>query len=787
MAAPETARSASSSSSVSVSVTIEGKDLSLSDMKDLGKASSNLKFIHQGVTNLDKPIGLMPEGSLGTLTLDAGNPCWKLGGSPAKFSLKAKATGSITLQSKGALFTYCTDFAGADQVNVPCAAGKVYLVTDFQFNISGDLSANVPLGATGVTVSTDDSASLTYAVKNYIAVDPSMTCSAAIQTALQRFVLPLHEGTINNLADGDAIYYEFDGALNVGFGASYGIKYSVGGYSLSELGGVFKQVNGVAAICAKKSTVGASAGLSAKFSWSRSFKALLQRTGNKSARLHIDAGKDSQRSVTLSANAGITELAPPQLSIDAATLTKQIQHEAMGNATPPANSMFASGANQAESALQGEVKKYVDDGNKWVQGLFQKVQKDTAISISLLIQDTQHFVSAFTWDFDLSNANYAKAWQDAIDGDFVKAMATTAATLVPDSGFEQLHYKNTKLSFALFGISGSSISTYFTQSDVHYKGNGIFYLEFKTGDLQASQSKKASSSTELYLDATATGAPNADGSFDASNLEIRFHGILSSHNNAGQASRMRALLISLLDAPHTNPAGDATLKSYIEQWSGAGTQIGTASSSVHLVYTFPVLKTLLSDVYTKGNQPPPPHLLDKKNWQAYVLASENVASEPRAYLASDMQSTFYESYDAWANFNQLNLNPSGTPAPGGKTDRHFFSAGALDNQEGFVQQLVGGTVSDTTADQVIFHFAAGQQYMNFCDDLHSTIAAIDQSASIDWERITNRLERIAGDDIDAWFGPTVMLALAYSSKLSALNVEKQSLRTDAAGITVNIS
>ena len=50
--------------------------------------------------------------------------------------------------------------------------------------------------------------------------------------------------------------------------------------------------------------------------------------------------------------------------------------------------------------------------------------------------------------------------------------------------------------------------------------------------------------------------------------------------------------------------------------------------------------------------------------------------------------------------------------------------------------------------------------MNLCDDLHTLLAQISSEEILDWDRITQKLESIAGNDLDSWFSPVAVLALA---------------------------
>src|ERR1700676_1052508 len=286
------------------------------NLKDLCKGSTDLPFIFDGqlAALLDKPLSSIDDGTSGSLTLDTGNPSWKLPGSPATFSLNAKSSATVTVQSKRPLFSYFIDFENTQSASYDGKSGAVYIVTEFSFSLSGDLSAAATSGSIGVTA--DASTSTKYIVRNYKALSSSVTLRNALSKAIAGFTLPLHSETVNNLEDGDGIYYEFDGALNVGFGATYGIGASVGGYSLSEINASFQKIGKIANISANNGfTAGASAGVSVVFNWTRKFQCLIVRTkpdaGNGSARLHLLTGKNCKRSLELSATGGITAITAP--------------------------------------------------------------------------------------------------------------------------------------------------------------------------------------------------------------------------------------------------------------------------------------------------------------------------------------------------------------------------------------------------------------------------------------------------------------------------------------------
>jgi hypothetical protein len=764
------------------------------NLKDLSKASTDLPFIFDGqlAALLEKQLSSVADGTSGSLTLDAGSPSWNLN-SAVTFSLTAKASATVTVESKRPLYSYFTDFENTQPADFDGKDGTIYIIIEFSFNLSGTLSASAPVGAVGITA--DTSGSTSYIVRNYKAFPPTTVFKTAVCQAIAGFTLPLHVGTINNLDDGDGIFYEFDGALNVGFGATYGIGASVGGYSLSDINSTFQKIGNVANISASKGfTVGANAGVAVSFNWSRKFQCFIERTkpdaGNGSARLHLLTGQNSKRSLELSANGGITDVTAPQLNVDSATLTQWMLQKVTGQSTPFTSSVFQTPLDQ----MRQEVQKYVDDANQWLTSLTQKVQSYGQVSLALVFQSSNEHTSAFTWDFDAVNPTFDAAWSDAVSGDFVGAMKTGAATLSMGSGFEQTHTKSTKITLTLFGLSSfTSAETYFGKSSLRYGGHGVFYLETSTGKVASSSSKTRNTSTDVYLDGI---AQSTDGGSSAAKIQIQLHGILSTKGNQDQMSRLGNLLQALGGLVPADSSAQAislgsTFKTFARQSSSPG------AAMVHIIYELSALNRLHSDAYLNGNQPKPPHLLDANNWSAYAWASGLLPSDQVAYFLSYsvFANKFYSTYDAWAAFNCLTngyTDPDGNPTPQRKTDRHAFnyqpaiSAGSSPSAA-ILRGFFGEGLSDRDCNELAFYFSAGQQYMNLCDDLASVVSQVSGTAVVDWTRLTTKLEQIADKDIDAWFGSSVLLALALCTKPATAVVQIAKVDPSAGSSAVVIS
>lgn len=708
---------------------------------DLSKAKQDLKFIFDGGIEglLDHSLASIPHGSRYGASLDTGKIQLTPIGSPATFTLDPKISGAVTIHdpSRAPLLSYYKDFGHLEPASCAGKPGGIYLITEFQFGISGHLTASATAGSIGVT--TDDSGSASCAVRNYKAFSGGTTLRDALALSFAAFTLPLHPGALDQLADGDCLFYEFDGALNVCFGVTYGVDASAGGFSLSDLGAVLASLTKFFNI-SEPSLVSAyaAAGPSVKFNWSRKFQCFLERSQPSPAKpgaatLHLSPGASSQRGVEFTADAGIALLSPPKLSANADTITQWIIQKVSGTAKLSGSAGLGDVLNQ----LKTEVPKYISDANDWLTGLFKKLDTGQEIALALLLPHTDGFLSSLTWHFDLAHPAFQQAWNDAIHGDFPGALDTGAATLDPGSGFEKEHYDSTRLTLTVFGLNYfESIDTYFTRSTVRYAGNGQFLLETEAGKIATTLDFGNKSSTTIYLEGSAA-ALDAGGSLRPSDILIRLHGIISGGSDKPQAARLSALLAELGSLTQNGGAAAANSPS-------------SKANCLHIIFNAEALKRLPAD---------------PANWSAYAWASDKIPSEPADFLNrwQSGNGSFYKDYSAWAAFNRLAngyTDAAGDPDPRHATDRQ--SEG--NPQSTMIQGFFGSGLSPLDAQQLIVYFSAGQQYMNLCGDLIAIVCQLDPSSKADWGAITAKLAEAAQADIDPWFGPAVLLALAVSCK-----------------------
>ena len=88
--------------------------------------------------------------------------------------------------------------------------------------------------------------------------------------------------------------------------------------------------------------------------------------------------------------------------------------------------------------------------------------------------------------------------------------------------------------------------------------------------------------------------------------------------------------------------------------------------------------------------------------------------------------------------------------------------------------------------QLAAYFTGGQHHMNLCDDVRAAISDASQATGVNWGDITKELQAIVKDDVDAWFGPTVLLAIAISCA-AAVSIEQQKFTPSNQSATVVVS
>lgn len=748
-------------------------------LKDLGQADQDLNLITKEIADLSVALHALQDGALVSLALNGFSPKWTLAGSPATFSLTPTASFSITLQSSGALVTYDTDFDQTDsssKATIDPAPGKVYLIVEAKFGISGDLSGSgsIPVGPGVFKVSGDATAAATYTLRFFKAFDPTVIAKDAIVAAIQGYSLPLHSSSAKNLQSGDAIDYEFDGNLKVGFGASYGISTSVAAQSLSGINQSLDSIKQAVNLTSPGATFSAQAALAINANLSRRFRCILQRTGD-SVTLHLFKGTASDFTESLTVTGGISNVSKPSITLDPGQLAADIVKN-----LPSTTKAGVQLAVAQTTSLQQAATNYIDQANKWLSSLSQKVNDHGQLSLSVQFEQANSNASAFGWQFNLDAANIQAIWDLAMKGDYVAAYAQGQGTvkLLDGSGFETTFKRNTEVKLSFFGLGGSfsTLDSYYGATTVVFR-NGIFCFETNAGRMETVQSGDGKFSSTMYLDCLAT---NTTGSDVVDSADLTLHGIVSCTGEPSTLANFGVLLHAIgvalgsVAGAQVLPLGDIFR-------NNAALKNSTGEGLVHLIFTMDAVKRLRFDAYDPRThkQQARPHLFDQANFNAFKSAFQTLPSTIQQVINGAVAPSQYQSFQSWEFFNcyanGLTIGDDGPPNSQMTDRRHTGNISAF-NDTPLARALssgLGDTLSDSVSAQVksdlIAYYVAGETYMNLCDDA-KTAATVLSGSDIDWVAVVNQLKQIAKQDITAEYAPQVMLALLQSTQATSVQV-----------------
>jgi len=733
-----------------------GNPIPLDNLKDLGMPTvqqgfNALKMLLQGQlpADLTQPISSLGKGKKAKLDVSDGNPTWKLPGSVAAFTLGASADSNVTiLQAGEEIFHFDVDFQGGGTKCITVPDGKACIAIALDFQIDGSLTAISPANAIGISAKASTGDKLTYAVENFKCFNASTPILDAVKAAVASFTLPLHSSTIANLSDGDCLSYSFDGSLNVGFGVTYGLSGTVSAGSISQLSKLFTG-NKFFRLTAPTLSYGPKAGASAQFNWSRTFQCFLERMGGPgdtgAARLHLAVGTDSRRGATFQINAGIAQPAPPALTVTTEPILATLLEKITGSSsTQPADwklKALNGSAQQAIEAVSNEVNKYVADANGWLAGLFKDLQQKGQIALAALLSSENKSTSAFTYEFDVSNAAFPAAWDQAMQGDFLGILKSGAATLDAGSGLEKMHASTTKLTASWFGLNSESVASQWGETTVKYIGKGVFALDARAGADLSTTSKNAATSTRIYFEVSGDGTANDQNAFQVLKPTIRMHGVLSARGSQSQVLRLGSLLRALAGGAETDAAGDALKNIALKPSAGAVIVDITVGQSA--------LARITSDQYVNGKQPPPPHTQDEKNWTAIITAMDALAQsgDPAQIAQRDFPAGFSGNHANWQRFDAT-INGSANEDRRGIFDIFVLAhaIGTLPSQP-----------DQTSSTELAIYWCAAQQFMNLCEDVQKSVQ-LAAGASVDWPTLSSAIQK-AGGDIDPWFGAATILGI----------------------------
>jgi hypothetical protein len=716
--------------SVPIQLTIAGKPISLSSLKDLAHTSTLNFLLNQGMENiLDAPLSSASanavSASLNIMT-PASGVTWNPGGGPVQFGLKSGVTASFRVVNSGTLLSYTGDLDNPSKVALPVPPGSAFVVTEIQFSISVTGAGQFSGGAFGVKGNA--AGDVQYSVTHFKAFPPNTTVRDALPAALQSFVLPLHINTLSNMGDGDLLLHEFDGKLNLGLGAYYGVEgVFLAGHSAGEVSDSLKSNNYVSAGISAAPSYAARVGADLAIQYQASFEALLRRNGD-AGRLHVFRAEKKRQSLNVSGVLTVSGNVNENLALkDQSALVSQVASKLTGNLPDNIKGPAVNAIRSKFSSAQGEVDKYISEANAKVQQLLAKLN-DRNAELQVLVESSDARTALADYDVDMKHPQFAAGWQAAMNGDFVQATHTGAFVLAPGSGVETAYLRRVSLKLNLFGLwQAESITSFFTNSTIQYAGAGHFKLIYQVGGSYQTSNVGALKRSDIYFAASA----NRDASGAVSDVAIALHMVLTCQQDPKDANRLASLLHAFKGGANLDALADR-LKSFV-----AAAPKGSVQA--HAVFLASAYGKIRSDN-------------DEINWDAFVQACNDVLVPPEGFPAK------FRSFAAWEDYNR-------TVTGGNAADRRQRG-----NPRGTTWPMFSGS-SDADQQIAVTYLDSGQDFMNFCDDLRQLAvqsAAVANNAQ--WDKLLHELDSDVHRDVALWFTRPTLLALVQLTKAGIQDV-----------------
>jgi hypothetical protein len=711
----------------------------IGSLADLNSASASslptlLNLPASVVASLNQPLTAFPAaGSPIALNYQSGNNCWTVG--DFTFGLSGGVDCSISIVPPGCPlviqpgntpFTYTQSFpttVGTDldavtnsnnTANVPGPAANYAVGIELDLTLAANVSATVPIGATGIQATTNDSTSNTYKVIFYKSVPGATTLKDALTLAFQGFVLPLHPMTFNNLQPGDYLYHNFNATLNLGFGVSVGLnKVFVSGQSAATLPGTPATTPVVNASAQLGVNLGAS--FCFGFAYTGTFETLMWKQPDGTGRLHLYRSKTVDPSFKIDLTAAL--IANPTLNFNAQPVSDLI-----GKALPGA----------VTSAAQSAISKGVTDVNNKIASWLTPLQS-AQTELEMTIDHLQSTYILLDYVCDPSQPAFPTAWQSVIKGDFQAAMQQTNSgfTLQPGSGLEQFHDDKTSICLTLFGKftaawTNASIANY----SIVYAGNNTFNLVENVGIEAITNINGSGAEIELFFAAQAT---ENNGAITLSPPEL--HVLLKATKNPKFAARIAQLLTATGTVSSTAP-----LLSLIQ----TSAQNAGACQTVELVFA-PSAYAALAHSTIHGNNVVN-EVADQTNYNQFALAAW--ALEPGLVDVSSfsVNQKLDMTYGVWRNWNMVSIGRD----PNSATDfPDRTQAGAPQgNAKAWLDQRFN---SPSTLSLIPYVLRVASGFMNLCEDVQElstpALANVDDS----WHDLCTHLASIIHNNVSADF------------------------------------
>jgi hypothetical protein len=532
----------------------------------------------------------------------------------------------------GELLSYMDGLQHPKKVSIPVPPHTAYTRLTLKMNINATVSGSGSWSGGAYGVKGSASSQDSYDVTFYKQFDPSTPVKIAIGQTFESFVLPLRAKTMEDLANGDYLLHEFDGNLNLSFGAFAGIDQVLyAGNGAADVAAV--KGNALATLQASaKPEIKAGVNLDFSFKYTTRYEACVTKQGSV-GRLHLS--RSSKADATTSATLGLTFCAN---ATGCAKVTQSLAKSATGS---EATQLSAKGMDAAIVAGVADVNEKLSHWTSKANGVQVNLQTE--------IEETKTTTLLGVYEFDLSapGPGLDRAWKLAMDGDLAAALnykdaaGKSYVTLDAGSGLEAEYQRKSTFCANFFNLWKFSSWSEWTQNvTMVYAGNNVFHLIANVGRQTESQYIGAVKSINFYFTLAADSLAGA-----VKNPTATLHIDLCVNADAKAARAIGTLLNAVADSSCTSVAQQ--LMTFVQANPKGTVNVSFAVGS----QSFGAIR---ADAYGKGmpssgtNSNPN----DERNWQTFVRAADTVGEWwlAQAGGAGQWKPTF-ESYSGWVTYN----------------------------------------------------------------------------------------------------------------------------------------
>jgi hypothetical protein len=717
-------------------------NIQIDSLTDLENSAATLfNFAETVISGLAKPVADF-DNSSGPVTFSyqSGNNAWTAG--DFSFGLSGGVSGSINVYKPNqTLLSFTDSFPTTvgteldpntnnqtpEPITVP--NGQFYVSVELDLTLSANAAANVQLGSVGIQGSAGTSD--TFAVRFYKNVPGSTNLGDTMKQAFAGFVLPLHPQTYQHLQTGDILYHQFNGTLNLGFGANVGLdKVFFSGQYQADIPSAPAAPSVSTSVEAE---IKAGATLGVTFKYTGSYEAMLSKTDDNTGRYHLFRNKTTDLNFNVGGTVEI--IADPTVTMNAGSL-QTLAQQALPGGTGAVAGQILSGKAQAEL-------------NNWVTDVQNKIDswldpfQEGETELQLSIERTQSPFLLMDVTFDLNALGFTVAWSKVVAGDFNGALALSngGITLSTGTGLENFYTRKTSITFNLFGLFRSEwdvsrIDNY----SIIYAGNNTFHLIEAIGERNTSKLNSSGRETDVYFAAQATNGPTG-----LSLAEADLHFLLKAIGNKGFGTQIAGLLSTL---------ATGSMLSQLSKQILASAQQKQTTQSLEFIFTRSAYGRLNASDTSHGpvtDQGP-----DRTNYAAFAAACSQFES---AFPANFSFKTPHDvTYDTWSIFN-IGANDTFPPPPNAMPyRRNSGDSGIGSPAQTFIDAHFGNPQTGVFL-LIAFALQNAANFMNLCEDLRGLALALAGS-STSWNQLHAEMQKSINSEVPVDFLIPTIFALA---------------------------